>query len=105
MASLNDWLIVVPQVHPLLQDTNSTTPAGDGPEDIGLRRAAAAATSSLGRPDAVLDPALGQLRRSLENLQGNHAQVKGVEGAMMDAQAALDDVLYRHASAEQYAAV
>jgi hypothetical protein len=100
----NDWLTAL-QVHPLLQDTNSTTPAGDGPEDIGLKRATPVTTGSLSRPDAALDPALGQLRRSLENLQGNHAQVKGVEGAMMDAQAALDDVLFRHASAEQYAAV
>jgi hypothetical protein len=93
------------QVHPLLHDTHSTTPTSDSPEDISLTRAAPVATGSLSRPDAALAPALEQLRRSLENLQGNHAQVRGVEGAMMDAQVALDDVLFRHASAEQYAAV
>jgi hypothetical protein len=36
-------------------------------------------------------------------MQGNHAHVEGLDGAMRDAQVALDDVLFRHASAQQYA--
>jgi hypothetical protein len=46
---------------------------------------------------------LEQLRRNLENMQGNHAQVEGLDEAMGNAQAALDDVLFRNASAAQYA--
>jgi hypothetical protein len=60
-------------------------------------------TALLDAPDAELAPVLEQLRRSLENTQGNHAQVEGVDDAMQDAQAALDEVLFRHASAQQYA--
>ena len=48
---------------------------------------------------------LEQLQRSLENMQGNHAQVEGIDEAIIDAQAALDDVLFRHTSAQQYAAL
>jgi fructose-specific component phosphotransferase system IIB-like protein len=59
----------------------------------------------LDAPDAELAPVLGLLRRSLENMQGNHVQVEGVDDAMQDAQAALDEVLFRHASAQQYAAL
>jgi hypothetical protein len=54
-------------------------------------------------PDAELAPVLEQLQRSLENMQGNHTHIEGINGAMRDAQAALDDVLFRHASAQQYA--
>lgn len=45
---------------------------------------------------------LEQLRLSLKNMQGNHAQVEGLDTAVSDAQAALDDILFRHASAAQY---
>jgi hypothetical protein len=48
---------------------------------------------------------LEQLRRSLENMQGNHAQVDGISEAMQDAHAVLDNVLFKHASAQQYAAL
>jgi hypothetical protein len=54
-------------------------------------------------PDGDLAPVLEQLRRSLENMQGNHAQVEDLDEAMGDAQAALDDILFRNASAAQYA--
>jgi hypothetical protein len=60
-------------------------------------------TALIDAPDAELAPVLEQLRRSLKNTQGNHAQVEGVDDAMQDAQAALDEVLFRHASAQQYA--
>lgn len=56
-------------------------------------------------PDAELAPIVDQLRRILENMQGNHAQVNGIEEAMTRAQTALDDVLFGHASARQYAAL
>lgn len=46
---------------------------------------------------------LAQLRRSLANMQGNHVQVEGLGTAMGDAQAALDDILFRHANAAVYA--
>ena len=59
-------------------------------------------TSLLDAPNPELAPVLEQLRRSLENMQGNHAQVEGIDEAMKDAQAALDNVLFRHASAQQY---
>jgi len=77
----------------------------DGPEEIRLKRARAADVSMLDSPDSELAPLLEQLRRSLESMQGNHEQVVGVDEAMGNAQAALDDVLFRHASAQQYAAL
>jgi hypothetical protein len=75
----------------------------DGADDIGLRQSAPADTTLLDAPDAELASVLEQLRRSLENMQGNHAQIDGIDGAMRDAQAALDDVLFRHTRAQQYA--
>lgn len=59
-------------------------------------------TFALDAPTAELAPIIDQLRRSLENMQGNHTQVEGIGQAMKDAQTALDDVLFRHASAQQY---
>nr|GFD56952.1 hypothetical protein [Tanacetum cinerariifolium] len=78
---------------------------GDGPDDIRLRPRVAVDTLVLDTPDAELAPILEQLRRSLENMQGNHAQVEGIDEAMAHAQTALDNVLFRHASAQQYAAL
>lgn len=78
---------------------------GDGPDDIRLRRVTAVDTSVLDARDAELAPVLEQLRRSLENMQGNHAQVEGIDEAMTHAQTALDDVIFKHASAQQYAAL
>jgi hypothetical protein len=54
-------------------------------------------------PDDDLAPVLEQLRRSLEGMQGNHAQVERLDEAIGDAQAALDDILFRNASTAQYA--
>ena len=59
----------------------------------------------LDAPDSELAPLLDRLRRSLQSIQGNHAQVDGISGAVLDAQAALDDVLFKHASAQQYDAL
>lgn len=78
---------------------------GDTPDDIGLRQAKPTSTMLLDEPDQDLAPVLEQLRRSLENLQGNHTQVEGIDEALRDAQTALDDVLYRHATTAQYAAL
>ncbi|CAO2651038.1 Nn.00g093350.m01.CDS01 [Neocucurbitaria sp. VM-36] len=91
--------------HPLLQDVENAEIHNDGPDDINLKRSEPVDLSLLEAPGAELAPVLAQLRRSLENMQGNHAQVEGIDEAMKDAQAALDDVLYRHASAQQYAAL
>jgi hypothetical protein len=92
-------------MHPLLQDAEKAAIHGDGPDDIGFKQAAPADTALLDTTDDELAPVLAQLQRSLDNLQGNHAHVDGVNGAIREAQAALDDVLYRHASAQQYAAL
>ncbi|KAH7090300.1 CENP-Q, a CENPA-CAD centromere complex subunit-domain-containing protein [Paraphoma chrysanthemicola] len=91
------------RIHPLLLQSEDTAMHSDGPDDIGLRHSVPVETTLLDTPDDELAPVLEQLRRSLENMQGNHAQVDGVDGAMRDAQAALDDVLFRHASTQQYA--
>ncbi len=61
--------------------------------------------SLLEEPNSELAPVLEQLRRSLENMQGNHTQVEGIDVAMLDAQVALDEVVFRHANAQQYAAL
>jgi hypothetical protein len=91
------------QIHPLLLASEKSTMHGDGPDDIALRRSVTVDTALLDAPDAELAPILEQLQRSLENMQGNHAHVDGINGALREAQAALDDVLFRHASAQQYA--
>lgn len=93
------------QVHPLLRDSGDLKADSDGPGEIRLKAAGRIDSSILDRPDAGLAPILDQFRRSLENLQGNHAQVGGIGQAMTDAQTALDDVLFRHATAQQYAAL
>lgn len=77
----------------------------DGPDDVSLKRSRTADVSMLEDPDPELAPLLEQLRRSLESMQGNHEQVAGISEAMRNAEAALDDVLFRHASARQYAAL
>ena len=77
----------------------------DGPDDIGLKRTAPRDTSMLDAPDEELGPMLEQLRRSLETMQGNHEQVEGVDEAIQGAQVALDEVLFRHASAQEYDAL
>ncbi|KAF1835985.1 hypothetical protein BDW02DRAFT_521969 [Decorospora gaudefroyi] len=93
------------RLHPLLQDADNAVPDGDGPEDIRLKRSEPVDLPLLDAPDDDLASVLEQLRRSLENMQGNHAQVDGLDKAMGDARAALDDVLFRTASAAQYAAL
>jgi hypothetical protein len=93
------------QVHPLLRDSEKPTIDGDGPDDIGLRRSAPADAALLDAPDEELAKLLKQLQGSLKTMQDNHAQVGGINGAIMEAQAALDDVLFRHASTQQYAAL
>jgi hypothetical protein len=87
----------------LLQDQGNATTDSDGPDDIRLKRSEPVAFSLLDSPDDDLAPVLGQLRRSLESMQGNHTQVKGLNTTIRDAHAALDDVLFRHAGAAHYA--
>ncbi|KAK1907373.1 hypothetical protein P3342_005699 [Pyrenophora teres f. teres] len=95
------------RLHPLLDndddDDNEANMDGDGPDDIGLKSPEPVDASRLDAPDNHLAPVLEQLRRSLENMQGNHAQVEGLDTAMGAARAALDDMLFRHANAAQYA--
>jgi len=96
------------QLHPLLQELEDVKPDGDGPEGIGLKplRTSDEALNTLESvADVELAPLLKQLRRSLENLQGNHAQVLGIEVGMARAQAALDSALFKHTSAQQYSAL
>ncbi|KAL5114848.1 hypothetical protein ACEQ8H_007277 [Pleosporales sp. CAS-2024a] len=93
------------RVHPLLRESEEASAHSDRPDDIGLRRSAPIDASLLDMPDAELAPVLEQLQRSLENMQGNHIHVQGIDGALREAQTALDDVLFRHAGAQQYAAL
>ncbi|KAL1792365.1 hypothetical protein ACET3X_008872 [Alternaria dauci] len=93
------------RLHPLLQDQGDATTDRDGPDDIQLKRPEPVDFSLLDTPDNDLAPVLAQLRRSLESMQGNHTQVEGLDTATRDAQAALDHVLFKHASAVQYAAL
>ncbi|KAF2800752.1 hypothetical protein K505DRAFT_403863 [Melanomma pulvis-pyrius CBS 109.77] len=93
------------QLHPLLQNSEDTEIEGDGPDDIGLKTAAPIDTSMLDAPDSELAPLVEQLRRSLGNMQGNQAQVDGIDDAMRNARVALDDMLFKHTSAQQYGAL
>ena len=95
------------QLHPLLEDAETGDAEGDGPDDIGLKvpEADVASPVDLDSPDAELAPIVEQLRRSLENMQGNHEQVAGIDEAMLAARGALDDVLFRRAEARQHAAL
>ncbi|PVH94351.1 hypothetical protein DM02DRAFT_618695 [Periconia macrospinosa] len=99
--------------HPLLEELDSIEAKGDGPEDIGLTafkptvnvRAAKLDVPGSNFADAELAQLVEQLRRNLESMQGNHEQIAGIDDAMQRAQVALDDVLFRHADARQYAAL
>lgn len=92
-------------MHRLLQDSETDVSGGDGDgaDEIRLRLATTKDTTALDAPDAELAPILNQLRRSLENMQGNHEQLDSIGLSMTDAQLALDDVLFRHGSVLQYA--
>ncbi|KAH8730489.1 CENP-Q, a CENPA-CAD centromere complex subunit-domain-containing protein [Phaeosphaeriaceae sp. PMI808] len=94
------------RIHPLLQGPEAVTTHGDGPDDIILRPSSPKNTALLDAPDPDPDlvSVLEQLQRSLENMQGNHANVEGINESLRNTQAALDDVLFRHTSAQQYAA-
>lgn len=92
-------------MHRLLQDSeiDAKEGDGDGAEEIQLKPVTTKNTTALDAPDADLAPILDQLRRSLENMQGNHEQLDSIGLSMTDAQSALDDVLFRHSSVLQYA--
>lgn len=94
------------QLHPLLQDDESTVANGDKPSDIGLRKPSQLAdTTLLDTPDADLAPLLQEFRRALKTMQGNHDQVDGIDEAVQQARTALDDILFKHATAQQYDAL
>ncbi|KAI8934583.1 hypothetical protein NX059_008280 [Plenodomus lindquistii] len=94
------------RIHPLLKGQNDGEVEEDGPAEVNLKPSVRVDLSLLETPDAELAPILAQLCRSLENMQGNHAaQLEGIDEAVGHAQAALDDVLFRHANALQYAAL
>jgi hypothetical protein len=90
------------QLHPLMTEMDGES-YDDGPEDIALRPGRAMEVSMLDAPESELARHVEQLRRSLEDMQGNHEQVAGMEEGIRDTQVALDEVLFKHASAEQYA--
>ncbi|KAF3008728.1 hypothetical protein E8E13_009801 [Curvularia kusanoi] len=93
------------RVHQLLRDDEvlESDVDGDDADEIRLKPATTRYTTALDAPDAELAPILNQLRRSLENMQGNHEQLGPIGLSMTNAQSALDDVLFRHSSAQQYA--
>lgn len=92
------------QVHPLLRDNEDLNSDGDGngDDDIRLKPATIRSHTALDTPDADLAPILDQLQRSLENMQANHEQLGLIGCSMTDAQMALDDVLFKNSSAQQY---
>ncbi|KAF2017107.1 hypothetical protein BU24DRAFT_440196 [Aaosphaeria arxii CBS 175.79] len=81
------------QLHPLLDSTVRTETIDDMPDEIGLKASEVLDVSLLDTPDSDLAPLLEQLRRSLDTMQGNHAQVEGISEAV------------RHANAQQYDAL
>lgn len=89
----------------MLKDLDNVETDSDGPEDISLKHSEPVHSSLLETSDSELAPVLDQIRRSLEHMQSNHTQVEGIDEAMRDARAALDDVLFRHTDAQQYAAL
>ena len=91
-------------MHPLLRDVESEV-TGDGPGDIGWKQGKVVDVSMIDTPDSDLAPHVEQLGKSLESMQGNHEQVGGIDVGMGNAQVALDEMLFKHASAEQYAAL
>ncbi|KAL6711346.1 hypothetical protein ACN47E_005877 [Coniothyrium glycines] len=93
------------RLHPLLKDLDNAEAQGDMPEEISLKTTTSIEPLVLDTSDVELAPLLEQLRRSLEHIQGNHAQVEGIDEAMKSAQVALDDVLFRNTNAQQYAAI
>lgn len=92
------------QLHPLLTDVDGEG-YDDGPEDVALRPRNAMDVSMVDAPESELARHVEQLRRSLEDMQGNHEQVAGIDVGIREAQVALDGVLFKHANAEQYAAL
>ncbi|KAF1997927.1 hypothetical protein P154DRAFT_547164 [Amniculicola lignicola CBS 123094] len=93
------------KIHPMLVLPEDFNINGDGPDDIGMRNKEPADTALFDTPDDDLGPLLEQLRRSLLSLQGSHDQVDGIDEAMHGAQAALDNLLFKHTSAQQYDAL
>ena len=90
------------QIHPLLRLPKNFEVDGDGPDDINLINSKSTEPSLFDDPDPELAPLLDQLRNHLESMQASHAQVRGIENAMKDTQVALDDVLFKYTSPQQY---
>lgn len=88
-----------------MQQPDDVEMVDDRPDDIGLRKSTPIDTSMFDVPDPDLATLLDQLRRNLETMQGNHAQVEGIDEAVLDARIALDDVLFKHTRAQQYDAL
>ena len=88
-----------------MQQSDSEESVDDRPEDIGWKRHTTIDTSMLDMPDLELAPPFEQLRRSIESMQGNHAQVQGIDEAVRAARVAVDDVLFKHAIAQHVDAV
>lgn len=90
------------QTHPLLRLPKNFEVDGDGPDDINFINSKLTEPSLFDDPDPELAPLLDQLRNHLESMQASHAQVRGIENAMKDTQVALDDVLFKYTSPQQY---
>jgi len=73
----------------------------DRPDDIGLKKRASVDMSGLDTPDGEMARLLERLRRNLETMQGNHAQVDGIDEAVRHAQAALDSIVFKQSGAQQ----
>ena len=90
------------QTHPLLRLPKNFEIDGDGPNDINLMNSKLTEPSLFDDPDPEVAPLLDQLRNHLESMQANHVQVRGIENAIKDTQVALDDVLFKYTSPQQY---
>jgi hypothetical protein len=91
--------------HHILRLPKNFEIGSDSAEDIGLVKHKAADQSLFDDVDPELAPLLDTLRNHLESMQGNHEQVHGIDAAVREAQAALDEVLFKHASPQQYDSV
>ncbi|KAF2712148.1 hypothetical protein K504DRAFT_464246 [Pleomassaria siparia CBS 279.74] len=93
------------QLHPLLQDGENSENEGYKLDDISLKVSTPMDMSRVNAPESDMAPLVEQLRRSLGQMQGNQAEVDGMDEALRHTHAVLDDMMFKHASAQQYGAL
>ncbi|KAJ9649390.1 hypothetical protein H2199_000165 [Coniosporium tulheliwenetii] len=90
----------VKKAHPLLTESLDHGYEGDDAESIGLVPSSMLADALLlDSPDSDLKPLLEQLQSHLESMQANLGHLEGIDGAILSAREALDDMLFKQATA------